>query len=229
MFWCLLWALVASVGVLGTWVSVNSLRFASNVARDARVLLATAPPPRLDVERLERLPVPVREYLRRALGEAPRPVQSVRFRHGGRFRAKLDGRWQSIRGQQYDTLNPPGFIWWGRLSAAPGLWIDARDRGIDGKGNMFVSFESSITLFDRVGRELDQGAMLRLLSCTPWFALVVGSVATSALLSAPSTGTAPASCSSAVFHSAARRSFGAPCGRCEIARSSWKTSSAASR
>ena len=47
---------------------------------------------------------------------------------------------------------------------APGLWIDAIDRGIDGKGRMSVSLASSLTLFDRSGPELDQGAMLRLIS-----------------------------------------------------------------
>jgi uncharacterized protein DUF6544 len=164
MFWCVLWVLVASAGVAGTFVSINSLRFARHFKADARHLLATAPAPALRADRLEALPAPVREYLRRALGDSPRSVQSVRFRHGGRFRTRLDGPWQEIRGEQYDTASPPGFIWWGRLSAAPGIWIDARDRGIDGKGNMRVSLDSSITLFNRVGKELDQGSMLRLLS-----------------------------------------------------------------
>jgi hypothetical protein len=164
MIWCLLWGFVATVGLVGTWVPVNSLRFANDVARDARSLLATSERPRLDLARLDQLPAPVREYLRRALGSEPRPVQSVRFRHGGRFRTKLDGAWQPIRGEQYDCVSPPAFIWWGRLSIAPGVWIDARDRGVDGKGNMFVSLASSITLFDRKGSALDQGAMLRLLS-----------------------------------------------------------------
>jgi hypothetical protein len=164
MFWCVIWGLVASVGILGTWVSVNSLRLSRQVARDARVLLETASALRPALERLAQLPVPVQRYLGFALGPEPRPLSSVRFRHGGRFRSKLDGPWQPIRGEQYDTLDPPGFIWWGRVSAAPGVWIDARDRGVGGKGNMLVSLASSVTLFDRVGPELDQGAMLRLLS-----------------------------------------------------------------
>jgi hypothetical protein len=88
----------------------------------------------------------------------------VRFRHGGRFRTQLDGPWRPIRGEQYDTADPPAFLWWGRLSPVPGVWIDARDRSIGGKGNMLVSLESSVTLFDRAGRQLDEGASLRLLS-----------------------------------------------------------------
>jgi hypothetical protein len=164
MVWCAIWGLVACVGLAGTWVSVNSLRLSRGVARDARALFAASETGRLDIERLSELPAPVRVYLARALGAQPRPVRSLRFRHGGRFRARLDGPWQAIRGEQYDRASPPAFLWWGRLAAAPGVWIDALDRGVNGKGNMRVSFESSITLFDRAGPELDQGAMLRLLS-----------------------------------------------------------------
>jgi hypothetical protein len=164
MFWCVLWGLVASVGLLGTWVSVNGVRLSRQVARDARALLGAAVAPRLALERLAQLPAPVQRYLALVLGPEPRSVRSVRFRHGGRFRSQLDGGWQPIRGEQYDTSDPPGFIWWGRLSVAPGVWVDARDRGVSGKGNMLVSLESSVTLFDRAGPELDQGAMLRLLS-----------------------------------------------------------------
>jgi hypothetical protein len=164
MFWCVIWGLVASVGLLGTWVSVNSVRFSRQVAREARALLGTSVAFRPAVERLDRVPAPVRRYLTLALGPEPRPVRSVRFRHGGRFRSRLDGPWQTIRGEQYDIVDPPGFIWWGRVSVAPGVWVDARDRGVGGKGNMFVALESSVTLFDRAGPELDQGSTLRLLS-----------------------------------------------------------------
>jgi hypothetical protein len=164
MIWCVIWSLVASVGLLGTWVSLNGLRFSRQVAKDARVLFGATAAPRPVTPRGAELPAPVQRYLALALGPEPRPVSAVRFRHGGRFRSRLDGPWQPIRGEQYDTLDPPGFIWWGRLSVAPGIWIDARDRGVGGKGNMRVSLDSSVTLFDRAGPELDQGAMLRLLS-----------------------------------------------------------------
>jgi hypothetical protein len=69
------------------------------------------------------------------------------------------------------VADPPGFVWWGRLPLGAALWIDARDRCLGGKGGMRVSLESSITLFDRSGGEIDQGSMLRLLSdlvLLPW-------------------------------------------------------------
>ncbi|HTV19248.1 MAG TPA: DUF6544 family protein [Polyangiaceae bacterium] len=169
MVWSLVWGLVTGVGAIGTWATLGSSRFERRFARDAKALLTTSPPlpqgaASLELGRLAPLPAPVREYLTQALGDSPQRVQSVRFRHGGRFRSKLEGPWQHIRGQQYNTTDPPAFLWWGRLSPVPGVWVDARDRSIGGKGNMVVSLESTLTLFDRAGRELDQGALLRLLS-----------------------------------------------------------------
>jgi hypothetical protein len=169
MVWSLVWGLALLVGALGTWASLNNVRFERRFARDAKALLAATDPAPAgsessDIARLERLPAPVRGYLERAFVGMPRRVSSVRFRHGGRFRTQLAGRWQPIHGEQYDTSDPPAFLWWGRISPVPGVWIDARDRSIGGKGNMAVSLESSVTLFDRAGPELDQGALLRLLS-----------------------------------------------------------------
>jgi hypothetical protein len=113
---------------------------------------------------LELLPPPVQVYLELALNKSVPALRSIRFRHGGRFKSKLEGPWQPIRGEQYDSADPPGFVWWSRINVAPGIWIDARDRCVGGSGRMLVSLDSTLTLFDRSGPALDQGSMLRLLS-----------------------------------------------------------------
>ena len=128
-----------------------------------------AEPPRLDRSRLEELPAPVRRYLGSAVGQRERAVRTVRLRHGGTFRPKLDGAWLKIRGEEYFTADPPGFVWWGRVHVAPAVWIEARDRSVDGAGHMLVLAESTFTLADSAGSELDQGALLRLLGEMPWF------------------------------------------------------------
>lgn len=96
-------------------------------------------------------------------------VRSLRLRHGGTFRTKLDGGWLPIHGEQYFAANPPAFIWWGRVRMLPGLWFDARDRSVDGVGNMYVTAESAVPLADSSGAEIDQGSLLRLLAEMTWF------------------------------------------------------------
>jgi len=165
MSWLAFWITVTTIGIVGWVVSASSRRFARRVASEARAMWASGSSPRaIDRARLAALPAPARTYLARALAQRRQRVTSVRFRHGGRFRTKLAGPWLPIRGEQYEAVDPPGFVWWGRLRVAPGLWVDARDRCVAGVGGMLVSLESSYTLFDRSGPELDQGSLLRLLS-----------------------------------------------------------------
>jgi nucleotide-binding universal stress UspA family protein len=71
--------------------------------------------------------------------------------------------------EQWFNADPPGFVWWGRLRLFPGLWIDARDRSVQGAGDMLVSAESTVTLADTHGPEMDEAALHRLLGEMPWF------------------------------------------------------------
>jgi hypothetical protein len=169
MWWVAGWAVVTTVGVIGTVASLNSMRFKRRVAGEMSALARGARETQaLDPARLAALPAPVRRYLEIALSGAKRPIRAVRLQHGGRFRPSLDGSWLAIRGEQYFRADPPAFIWRGRVRIAPGVWIDARDRSVDGEANMLVSAESTITLADSRGPELDQSALLRLLGEMTW-------------------------------------------------------------
>jgi hypothetical protein len=161
---------ILAIAIAGAVFSVNGRRFGRRVAREARALLvAEGPPHTLDPRRLEDLPGPVRRYLQKAVGGRTHAVRTVRLRHGGMLRPKLDGGWLPIRGEQYFRTDPPGFVWWGRVPVAPGLWIDARDRSVNGSGHMLVTLESSFTLADSDGPAIDQGALVRLFGEMAWF------------------------------------------------------------
>jgi hypothetical protein len=97
------------------------------------------------------------------------PVSFVRLRHGGTFRPALEKPWSAIRGVQFFSADPPGFVWWGRIRLAPGLRVDARDRSLAGEGNMLVQIASTLTIADARGPELDEGALMRLLGEMVWF------------------------------------------------------------
>jgi hypothetical protein len=169
MGWTGLWIAVVGSGVAVVGLA-NSRRFARRVRREAEEMwAAAAAPPPIDRARVDELPAPVRRYVANALANGPPAVRTARLRHGGTFRPKLDGGWLPIRGEQYFVASPPGFVWWGRARVAPGLWIDARDRSVGGIGNMRVMAESTFTLADASGPEIDQGALLRLLAEMTWF------------------------------------------------------------
>lgn len=171
MWWVFGWALVIVLGAVGTVASLNGLRFEHRVAAEARALASASAPQPASIRPvpLSTLPPPVQRYLLKTIGERSQPIRSVRLRHNGVFRPSLTGSWLPIRGEQYFTADPPAFVWWGRVRMAPGLWIDARDRSAAGAGNMFVTLESTITIANSSGPELDQGALARLLGEMTWF------------------------------------------------------------
>jgi hypothetical protein len=168
MWWIVWWAVVALVGAGGVVASTNSVRFGRRVAREVRDTETSPQPPVLDRRRAVELPHPVQRYLGKAISTRSKAIRSVRLRHGGLFRPSLGGSWFPIRGEQHFTADPPGFIWWGRVRIFPGLWIDARDRSVNGLGSMFVTAESTFTIADSHGPQLDQGALVRLLAEMPW-------------------------------------------------------------
>jgi hypothetical protein len=169
MWWLTLWVGVLVVAAAGTVASAGSLRFGARVRAEAHELFARLrPPAAIDLARADSLPPPVARYLRKAVGRRTAAVQTVRLRHGGAFRTSLDGGWLPIRGEQYIRADSPAFVWWGRVQLAPGAWVDARDRSVDGVGEMFVSAESVVTIARSRGPELDQGALLRLLGELVW-------------------------------------------------------------
>lgn len=167
----LIWSVLSAVAAVGVLITVNGLRFGRNVAREARRLWSqtrSASGFRLPDD-LEGLPPPVRRYLEMVLRKRTVPARAVRLRHGGRFRTKPGQPWLPIRGEQYFSADPPGFVWWGRVRVAPGLWIDAQDKSMAGEGHMRVMVASTWPLADVGGPEIDQGALLRLLAEMVWF------------------------------------------------------------
>lgn len=170
MWWVVSWIVATLIGAVGTVASVNSLRFRRRVAQEAREMAAASREvPPVPAARLSTLPPPVQRYLNKTIAGRSTAIRRVRLRHVGLFRPSLNGSWLQIRGQQSFTASPPGFIWWGRVRMVPGLWVDARDRSVDGVGQMLVSLESTITIANSSGPQLDQGALLRLLGEMTWF------------------------------------------------------------
>jgi len=173
VLWVALWILVSVIGVAGTIASVNSVRFERRVARDAAILHASPGSGAAVRARRSELPPPVRRYLAKAVPERSRDIRRARLQQHGLFRPSLNGSWLPLRGRQFFNADPPGFVWWGRVRLAPGVWIDARDRSVDGTGNMLVTMESTITIGDTSGPQLDQGAALRLLGEMAWIPTVL--------------------------------------------------------
>jgi hypothetical protein len=167
MGWLVFLLVLAVLAATSVVVSVNRLRFERNVAKEQGALLVSAlsPPP---LQGVRALPPPAARYKELAVGNHA-PVRALRMRHGGTFCMSPGAKPVPIRGTQVFTADPPGFVWMGRVHVAPGVWIDARDMAIAGKGNMRVLLDDTLPIADARGESIDQAATVRLLTEMPWF------------------------------------------------------------
>lgn len=113
---------------------------------------------------LDGLPQPVQRYFRHVLKEGQQYTVSARIRHTGLFKTGFDKDWIAITGEQYYTVEKPGFIWKGETSM-----FTARDMFLNDSGSLKVTLLSLFTVVDAEGPAYDQGELLRWLGECMWF------------------------------------------------------------
>src|SRR5688572_18475005 len=123
----LLWLLgMCSVAVVVGWWQFRRL-----VRNDTTALLA-GDTPLVGAEQMrqqwDRLPEPVRRYLRYAITDSAPDIRTAYLTHDGSFRTAPSQPWFKIRGEELFTTGRPGFVWNATISPLPILWIEARDR-----------------------------------------------------------------------------------------------------
>ena len=118
---------------------------------------------------LDGLPEPVQRYLRYT-GIVGKPyVRRIHLRQKGRMLLSSGTPWIPLEAQQWYSVRPPGFVWYGILHVGPIAIVRARDMYRTGSGHMLIKAASVITVADVKGKEIDQGEMVRYLSEMIWF------------------------------------------------------------
>jgi hypothetical protein len=107
-------------------------------------------------EQILGLPEPVQRYFKHVLKEGQPFIGYIRFSHDGQFKPGLDKDWVNIKGEQYVSIEKPGFIWKGTTTM-----FTARDMYIADKGRLIVSLFSIINIVDGKGEHYNQGELIR--------------------------------------------------------------------
>lgn len=111
---------------------------------------------RFHLSQLGGLPEPVQRYFQHVLKDGQTYISYARIRHGGQFKTGIDKGWIDIKGEQYATMEKPGFIWKGTTS----LFV-ARDLYISDQGRLVVSLLSLLPVVNARGEQYDHGELLR--------------------------------------------------------------------
>ena len=99
------------------------------------------------------LPEPVKRYFRFAIPEHCKTINSVSTKFTGLFCIKRQGQWLSINGEDYYTVNSPGFAWLAEVKINPLFWLTVKDSYIQAKGKAQVKAYSLVTVAQLRGRE----------------------------------------------------------------------------
>lgn len=120
-------------------------------------------------EEIEGLPQGVQRWLQYSGIIGQERISTLRSKQRGMMRLGEDQNWMPVEAEQYFTTEEPGFIWRAEVKAAPLVTIAARDKYLEGKGNMLIKPLSLFKAADATGKEIDQGTMLRYLAEIVWF------------------------------------------------------------
>jgi len=160
--------------VLAISLSVGDAMFSRQIEADIERLFAFSrniSDTEFTFEQISGLPEPVQRYFRYSIGEEGKHYLSyAKLKHNGTFRQNEEQGWMNIEGQEYFTTARPGFVWTGRISPFPLLWLTGIDTYIVGKANFQIRLLSLISIADeRNSKELDESELQRWLAEAPWF------------------------------------------------------------
>jgi hypothetical protein len=142
------------------------------LSRKVKLLLEQAhrsPADPVNAKLIENLPNPVRRYLKLAQVVGKKIPRTVHLRQTGSFKTGPDRKWTPMVGEQWFSLDPPGFIWQGTIRLSPLLWISATDSFVNGHGSLGVKGMSVIPIGKFSGPETDSGELARFLLELVWF------------------------------------------------------------
>jgi hypothetical protein len=110
---------------------------------------------------LEGLPEPIARYMRFSRVIGKKRISFLHVIHSGTFRTGAQRPFMPIRGEYYLTTRRPSFLWYAKLSMAPGMSVAAFDSYFNGKGRMLVKVLSLFTVVNAQSPETDNSAFGR--------------------------------------------------------------------
>ena len=120
-------------------------------------------------EDLDGLPEPIKRYLRYTQIIGKERIRTVRLKQRGYFRTKEDQKWLPLKAEEYFTVDPPAFLWYGKMRVFPFVNVVAIDKFSRSGGCLVVKMMSMFKIADAEGEEYDQAELVRFLSEMIWF------------------------------------------------------------
>jgi hypothetical protein len=113
---------------------------------------------------LNKHPELVQKYFRTVIADSSTIPKFVTVEQKGKLKTDVNSEWKELNAVEYFTTESPNFLWNSKMSSSKYFWVNAIDSYISGKGNMLIKLNSSLTIADSWGLELDKSGLFRYLS-----------------------------------------------------------------
>ncbi|MGV3539708.1 MAG: DUF6544 family protein, partial [Rufibacter sp.] len=157
--------------LLVTLVGFGQWKFHQMVESEKIPFVSAPQPPAAVMEpgQFSSLPTPVQKWLNRSQIVGKQRLYSAYLTQQGRLRTSAGGNWMPVQAEQYFTIDTPGFLWIANVEAAPLVHLAGRDKFYQGKGHMLIKLLSLYPVANAMGKEIDQGTLLRYMAEMVWF------------------------------------------------------------
>lgn len=97
-------------------------------------------------------------------------VSFIRLKQKGMLRFKPAGKWMEFNAEEYFSTEQPSFNWQTKVNMMPLIYMDGRDKYVNGDGEMLVKLLAVKPVINVKGSyERNQAALIRYLSEICWF------------------------------------------------------------
>ncbi|MCB9207582.1 MAG: hypothetical protein H6611_09810 [Ignavibacteriales bacterium] len=111
----------------------------------------------------------LQKYFSKVVNDNSYVPNFISLNQSGEFKTDVNSEWLPIKASEYFTIKKPNFLWQSEIKNSKFFWVKAIDSYLNGTGNMLIKINSSITIADSWGIELDKSGLFRYLSESVFF------------------------------------------------------------
>lgn len=111
----------------------------------------------------------IKNYFKKVIADSTTKPKFITVSQSAQFKTSVNSDWLPLKATQYFTTESVNFLWFSEMQTSKFFWVNAIDSYINGKGNMLIKLNSSITIADSWGLELDKSGLFRYISETVLF------------------------------------------------------------
>ena len=145
--------------------AIGKITFSRMVEQEKTILFSseTTDDNRITLKDLDQLPKLLKNHLIHSHVVGTQRVLNLTIKQKGKIKVDRKKDWMEFTATQYFSSSYPGFVWYAKVFP-----IYVRDKFLDNKGEVKVSFLGLKTIAVATGTEVDQGALLRYLGELVW-------------------------------------------------------------